>query len=175
MNQYQLADYDASIISAEKEIADYFFETAEYCKSYKSIVNWLMGVIKSHLNENSMSIQDFVIRPQVLAEIISLIDKDVINQTVASQQLFRHLITHPDDDPQQVVVNLNLVQDANADSIQSLIDEVLQTQPEKVKAYHNGKKGLTGLFMGQLMKKMSTGIDPKKANQLILETLNKLK
>jgi aspartyl-tRNA(Asn)/glutamyl-tRNA(Gln) amidotransferase subunit B len=94
-----------------------------------------------------------------------------VSFAVASQRLFPALLADPQRPVRQIAQALNLLQDSNVGSLQPLIDEVLSTFPDKVAAYQRGKKGLLGLFMGELMKRSQGKANPKLANELLRKSL----
>lgn len=171
MKQYALPEYDAALLSEEKETADYFEETATYNSSFKQIANWLLGPVKSVLNEQGKEMKELVFRPKQLADVIQLVEAGKVSHTMAVQKLFPAMIVQPDASALGLAQELNLIQERNEDTLQQLIDEVLNNMPEKVTEYKKGKKGLIGLFVGEVMKKSKGKADPKLLNQLVTEKL----
>jgi aspartyl-tRNA(Asn)/glutamyl-tRNA(Gln) amidotransferase subunit B len=112
-----------------------------------------------------------VLKPDVFAEIIAMIDDSKINFTIASQKLLPALLENPEKEPAKLAAELNLIMERDRNSIANLIRKVLDENPQEVKAYKNGKKALIGMFMGEIMKKSKGKTDPKKANQLLRELL----
>jgi aspartyl-tRNA(Asn)/glutamyl-tRNA(Gln) amidotransferase subunit B len=90
---------------------------------------------------------------------------------MAVQKLFPALVVSSEKDVTQLAKELNLVQERNSDTLQLLVTEVLASMPEKVKEFQKGKKGLLGLFVGEVMKKSKGKADPKLLNQIVLEQL----
>ncbi len=166
-----LSEYDAGVIIDSKEIALYFEDMIEHTKNYKAAANWLSGDIKSHLNKHGIDIQHFPIRSSYMAEMITMIDEDKISYSLAAQKLFPAMIGEPKTSPFQLALKLNLVQESDESALMELVDEALAAFPDKVEEYKNGKKGLIGLFMGEIMKKSRGKADPKKTNQLLREKL----
>lgn len=166
-----LSDYDASNITADKEIALYYEELLKHSVQAKAAANWLMGSIKSYLNEKSISIQTFPIRPQKIVDIITLIEDDKISNSVATQRLFPAMIEQPTANVLTLAEDLNLIQDSDEDTLATIVDEVLASHPDKVEAYRSGKKGLLGMFMGEVMKKSKGKASPKVANELVRRKL----
>jgi aspartyl-tRNA(Asn)/glutamyl-tRNA(Gln) amidotransferase subunit B len=171
IKQYALPEYDAALLSEEKETADYFEATAAFTSSFKQIANWLAGPIKSVLNEEGKEINQLGLRPQKLAEIIQLVESGQVSYTMAAQKLFPAMLADNRTPAMELAQQLNLIQERNEDALQQLIDEVLGTMPEKVTEYKKGKKGLIGLFVGEVMKKSKGKADPKLLNQLVTEKL----
>ncbi|MGK7389768.1 MAG: Asp-tRNA(Asn)/Glu-tRNA(Gln) amidotransferase subunit GatB [Candidatus Cyclobacteriaceae bacterium M2_1C_046] len=171
IKDYQLPAYDAQVLADNKGVALYFEELAQKTSTYKAASNWVMGPIKSHLNDRSLAIDDFPLDINTIAKVIKLVEEDKLSFTAASQNLFPALIEQPHVDPQKLAEKMDLIQESNAASIEPVIDEVLKEWPEKVKEYRNGKKNLVGLFMGEVMKKTRGKADPKLTNQLLREKL----
>jgi aspartyl-tRNA(Asn)/glutamyl-tRNA(Gln) amidotransferase subunit B len=175
IKEYNLSDYDARILTSEKALADFFETNIANTRNYKSLANWLIGPVQSYLNENAKGIADLPVSGKAITEIISLVDKGVINNSAAAQQLFPALISHPEKNIMQLIDEMNLHIDTDADVIGKYIDQVISKYPEKVAEYNKGKKGVLGLFMGEVMRLTNGQIDPKTANQEIIEKLESLK
>lgn len=167
----QLSEYDARVITEEKDFANYFESIISHSSNYKAAANWMLGPVKSYLNENNIDVTDFPVPASTLAELISLIDQGTLNFSIASTRIFTALIDKPDKTPLEIAAGLNLIQDSNESNVSQWVDEVLSKMPEKVKEYRKGKKGLIGLFVGEV-KKVSRGkADPKLTNEILLKKL----
>jgi len=92
---------------------------------------------------------------------------------VAAQKVFPLLVKTPDEDPEALATGENLIQDSDEESINEFVREAIAKYPDKVREYKSGKKGLIGLFMGEVMKLSKGKADPKKASQLVQELLEK--
>ncbi|MFL5753483.1 MAG: Asp-tRNA(Asn)/Glu-tRNA(Gln) amidotransferase subunit GatB [Bacteroidia bacterium] len=171
---FQLSDYDAGNLTDIKEIALYFNELTQYTKNYKAAANWVMGAVKSYLNENALHIEKFELKPKQLAELIGIIDEGKISNSVASQKVFPALLRSPGKSPLSIAEELNVLQDSNADALQDHVNQALAMYPDKVVEYKNGKVNLVGLFMGEVMKLSKGKADPKLASKLVKETLDKM-
>jgi aspartyl-tRNA(Asn)/glutamyl-tRNA(Gln) amidotransferase subunit B len=172
INSYHLSEYNAKVICADKEMITYFEGIASETKYFKSAANWLLGPVKSYLNEKDISIDQFPVTPASLAKLIELVESGKVNFSVASSRLLPVLIQNSDKDPFAVAAEMNLMQDADSSAIEAWVDEVLSKMPSKVEEYKKGKKGLIGLFMGEV-KKISKGkADPVVATRLINEKLS---
>ncbi|PWG82153.1 Asp-tRNA(Asn)/Glu-tRNA(Gln) amidotransferase subunit GatB [Pararcticibacter amylolyticus] len=174
-NELGLTHYDAYLLTSERSFADYFEELVSHTRSYKTAANWMTGPVQSYLNESGKDITGFGLKPKALSEIINLIEEGKISHTAAAQQLFPALLARPEGSVAKLVEELNLLIDTAGDELEGFIDEVLNKYPDKVKEYHKGKKGVLGLFMGEVMKISKGKIDPKTANQLVINKLESLK
>jgi aspartyl-tRNA(Asn)/glutamyl-tRNA(Gln) amidotransferase subunit B len=131
-----------------------------------------MGTVKSYLNESSTAITNFPITPKKLAGLIQLVDENKISNAVATQKIFPELLRNSERDAEAIAKEENLLQDSSSENIQLIVDEVLRDMEAKVAAYKSGKKGLLGLFMGEIMKRSKGKADPKIADQLLKKTLD---
>jgi aspartyl-tRNA(Asn)/glutamyl-tRNA(Gln) amidotransferase subunit B len=168
---YKLSEYDAGVLTDTREIAEYFESTVSFTNNYKAASNWIMGSVKSFLNENNLEISGFGISPERLAQLIQLVDDGKVSNSVASQQIFPEMLSDLTKTPLQIAENKNLIQQSNTDTLQTLIDEVLANNEAKVKEYKNGKKGLLAMFMGEVMKKSKGSADPKVTSVLLQKSL----
>ncbi len=169
--QYGLKEYDAAVLTDQRDLAYLFDGLCNETKNYKAVANWLMGPVKSYINEHGITFGDLPIEPIQIVNVIDLIDAGKVSFTAASQQLLPYLFEHPEENALHSAELLNIIQDSDSDNIQTIIDEILASNADKVKAYRSGKKGLLGMFMGEMMKKTQGKADPKIASQLLRESL----
>lgn len=172
-NEYKLSEYDTNVILEQKEIALYFLDLCNHTKNYKAAANWLMGPVKSYLNEQAIEITKFPLSAAQISEIIVLVDEGKINNTVANQQVFTAMLNSTNKKAIDIATELNLIISNNDDELMAFIQEVMNKYPDKVAEYKSGKKGLLGLFMGEVMKLAKGKLDPKSANKLLMEALDK--
>ncbi|QDH80157.1 Asp-tRNA(Asn)/Glu-tRNA(Gln) amidotransferase subunit GatB [Echinicola soli] len=168
---FGLPEYDANVLTDSKEIALYFEELCSETNNYKAASNWMMGPVKSYLNELTLHIEDFPVRPKQLASLIALIDEGKVNFSVASQKVYPEMIKNPSQTPLEIAQKLNLIQESDEGSLKPIVESVLAENEAKVAEYKSGKKGLLGMFMGQVMKKSKGKADPKVANKILTELL----
>lgn len=171
--EYGLSEYDANVLTDDKSIALYFEEVTKNTTNFKSASNWVTVTVKSYLNEKAIEINEFPVSPIQVAEIIDLIDAGKISNSIASQKIFPMLIESPSKTALQIAEENNLIQNSNADEITELIEKALAKFPDKVEEYKAGKKGLLGLFMGEVMKLSQGKADPKMASKNLKEFLEK--
>lgn len=169
--ELQLPEYDARVIADEKESAAYFEKLIGHTKNYKAAANWLLGPVRSSLNENAGDWKDLKISPESLAVLIALVEGGRLSFSIAAERIFPVLLQEPDRQPLEIATALNLLQSSDTGEIAAWIEQALAGMPDKVSEYKKGKKGLIGLFVGEV-KKLSKGkADPKLTNQLLLEKL----
>ena len=170
MEEYGLPEYDARIITEDKELAEYFNRLLAETKSYKVASNLILGPIKNHLNETGSHIKDFKVEPSNLAKLIALIEEGKTNFGVAATKIFPVLV-ETGKEPLKIAEELNLLQSSDEGMIKDLVEQVIAKYPEKVAEYRAGKKGLLGLFVGDVMKLSKGKADPKLTNKLVTEKL----
>lgn len=166
-----LSGYDAGVITADRDMALYFEELTKNTANYKAAANWLIGPVKSYLNESGMSIGQINLAPASLARLIDLVDSGKVNNSVAAQKLFPALLKTGGSDPEALAREMNVLIDPAAGDVDQFIHDAIAKYPDKVKEYQNGKKGVLGLFMGEIMKSSKGRIDPQKTNQLLIKEL----
>jgi aspartyl-tRNA(Asn)/glutamyl-tRNA(Gln) amidotransferase subunit B len=171
-HEYGLPEYDAYVLTDNKEIALFFEQICHNTKHYKAASNWVMGPVKSFLNELTLHINDYPISPEKLADLIELVETRKISHTAAQQSVYPEMLIYPSKSPLQLAKELNVLQDSNSDSILPIIKEVLAEMPAKVAEYKAGKKGILGLFMGEVMKRSKGKADPKLASELVMKELD---
>ena len=169
---FGLTEYDTNVLIEDKDIALYFNTLCSHTKNYKAAANFVTGSIKSYLNENAIDMSDFSISEGRMAALIALVDDGKVSNTVATQKIFAAMLNNGDF-PETIAQANNWIQESDSNTLQEWVDAAVAKHPEKVAEYKGGKKGLIGLFMGEVMKLSRGKADPKLANQLVREALEK--
>jgi aspartyl-tRNA(Asn)/glutamyl-tRNA(Gln) amidotransferase subunit B len=172
ISEYKLPAYDAQVLTDSKEMALYFEEVCKHTQNFKAASNWMMGPVKSWLNDANMAANQLPLSPETLAAIILLIDEGKLNFAVAAQKLFPELIKNPDRVPLALAQELNLIQDSNEDSILPVIESIIKEFPQKVEEYKKGKKAILTMFMGEVMKRTKGKADPKVTTELLIKKMS---
>ncbi len=169
--QYQLSEYDATQLCSEKSMAHYFEAVIEHTQHYKAVANWMLGPVRQQLNEKHIDYSSIQLLPSTLAALLNIVEEGKVNFSVASSKLLPVLMTN-NQDPLTLAQNLNLIQVSDNAELETWIDAALASMPDKVVEYKKGKKGLIGLFVGEV-KKLSKGkADPKAVTELLQQKLN---
>jgi aspartyl-tRNA(Asn)/glutamyl-tRNA(Gln) amidotransferase subunit B len=174
VNDYSLSPYDAHVLTDTKDVAMYFERACALTHNYKAVSNWVMGPVKSYLNDLGLSADEFPVSPKLLVELMNLVESGKISFSVASQRVFPELLKNPAKSALEVAQKLNVIQDSSEDSMLPIIDQILKEFPLKVEEYKSGKKGIVTMFMGELMKRSKGKADPKVANALITKKLQEV-
>mgnify|MGYP005812494035 CR=1 FL=1 len=163
--------YDAQVLTEERDFADYFEAIIQHTTDYKAAANWMLGPVKSWLNEHNGDINEFPLQPKTIAQLIGLVASGTVSFSSASTRLMSHLLTEPGEDPAAAAAKLNLIQQSDTSTLEPIVDEVLARFADKVVEYRKGKKGVLALFVGEVMKRSKGKADPKVTNALLLEKL----
>ena len=166
-----LSEYDASILTDDKATALYYEDLIARTSNFKGAANWVMGDVRSWMNEKGLPIESFPIKADRLAELIELIDQNKVNHTVASQKLFPLMLQHTEGSAIDLATKHDLLQETREDLIENIMKEAMDRYPDKVEAYRKGNKGLLGLFMGEVMKGTKGKSDPKRVNEVVRRML----
>ena len=172
IKEFSLPDYDASVICNDKEDADFFEELIRHTRHYKPAANWMLGPLKFYCNENNISIASFPLQPAIIASLVEFTESGQVSFSNASTKILQELIKDPAGSPMHIAASLNLLQESNSSAIEDWVNEVISSMPDKVKEYKSGKKGLIGLFAGEVKKKSKGKADMWIVNKLLSEKLN---
>ena len=168
--QYDLSDYAIDQLIENNKEADFYMEWAAASTHYKAMSNWMIGPIRVALHEGITNFQTLSTMIPFLVELVDLVESNQLSFSVASTKVFKQIIAHPSS-PKAYASTHNLLQTGSTEDVEKWIDEVLAMHPEKVAEYKKGKKGLLGLFMGEV-KKISKGkADPKMTTSLLEQKL----
>ena len=170
--EFGLSRYDAGVLVEEKEVALYFNELCSFTNNYKLAANFINGIVKSYLNENGINIKDLSINSIQLASLINVVDSGIVSNTIATSKIFPEMLLS-DKSVEKIISDNNWQQDSGSDALNDYIIQAISKYPNKVAEYKSGKKGLIGLFMGEVMKISRGKADPKIANKLLKVELEK--
>ena len=169
-NTLGLSDYDIEQITENKEEAAFFTNWIQTTTHYKSVVNWILGPIREYLNETGLTYTQLNTSFIQLNEILNLVESNQLSFANATGKVFKGIVG-TNMSALQFAQEQQLLQNNSTDAINQWVEQVLNAHPEKVAAYKNGKKGLMGVFIGEV-KKISKGqADPKKTTQILEEKL----
>jgi aspartyl-tRNA(Asn)/glutamyl-tRNA(Gln) amidotransferase subunit B len=170
-SELKLSEYDARILTESKDVAAYFDRLCAHAPHAKSAANFILGFVKAHLNETATDIVDFPISPEAAGATLHLVESGKISNTIAQQKLYPALIANPEVDPERTAVENNWIVQDDESQLREWAQAAVDAFPDKAEAYRNGKKGLMGLFMGEVMKASRGKADPKKTSAILGEIL----
>jgi aspartyl-tRNA(Asn)/glutamyl-tRNA(Gln) amidotransferase subunit B len=174
--QYQeqdgLSAYDALQLTEERTLSDLFQRVAATTPYKKQLANFLIGPVRSYLSEHLETWTDVAITNENWHQLLELVAEGKIGFSLAVQKLLNPMLSNKAIDPVVLANELNLIQNADTQEIQNWINQVIHSMPDKAEEYRKGKKGLIGLFVGEV-KKISKGkANPQKTTELLQLTLN---
>jgi len=168
---FEISKADAALFAEDLNLLQYFNQALPLVNTQKTLINWLIGPIRAVLSDRNIAIADYKVTPEKLAATINLVDHKKLTQQIAIQQLLPAVEADEKSDVEELAKSLNLLITENSDELGGFIDEVLNKYPQQVEAFKKGKKGVLGLFVGEVMKLAKGKADAKKLNELILEKL----
>jgi aspartyl-tRNA(Asn)/glutamyl-tRNA(Gln) amidotransferase subunit B len=173
VREYGLPPYDAEVLTARKDVADYFETAVRAHPNPKAVSNWVMGdllrLIRERKLDDALVIRDWPVPPERLAGLVRLIDDATISGKIA-KAVFEQMVTSGNP-PEQIVAEQGLSQVTDSGAIESEIQRVLDANPDKVAEYRGGKDKLFGFFVGQVMKATQGKANPQKVNDLLKQRL----
>ncbi len=167
--QLGLSIYDARVLTDERAIAEYFEAALAAGGEAKAVANWVMGDISAHLNAHRLSVSLLPLRPEQLAELVQLIEKGTISGKIAKEILPELL--EQGGSPKAIVEAKGLGMISDPAMITKVVMELLAAHPAEVEAFRGGKTKLQGFFVGQLMKQTGGRVEPRLANQILIQQL----
>lgn len=168
-NEFGLSEDDAVTLTESKYLADYFEKALTYLDNPKAISNVILTEVLRVLNDKSMSIREFSITPERLTDLIALKLDDKVNSS-AMQTIFNKMLENGKS-PSALAEELNLIQVSDTGFMEPIVEEIIESNPDEVKRYREGKKALIGFFIGQVMKKSQGKANPKVVREIIIKKL----
>ncbi len=168
VRDFELSDYDAEILTASRELADYFEEAYRAFGNAKKLANFIgTELLRDYGPER---IAACPVQPAHLARLLMMIDEGKISGKIAKTVFAEMLATG--HDPEQIVQDKGLTQMSDEGALVALVREIISANPEQLQQYREGKTKVIGFFVGQLMQKTKGQANPQLANQLFLKELN---
>jgi len=164
---FGLSEYDAQLLTEDKNTAFFYSELCDYTPNKKSAANLVINKLLPWCTETGLEIAAFPVSPMALAAFIQLIDEGKVSAAIAYQRLLPALIARPELPAADLAQELQLIQTTDDSFLETLADEVLAAFPDKVADYRKGKKGLMGFFMGEMMRRSKGQAEPKTATALL--------
>ncbi len=170
VEQYQIPEYDAGVLTAEKSIADYFEACCRLHEAPKAYSNWIMTYILRELKgEEDKDIRDIPVPPEHLAQLVQMVDQGVINQNIAKRVINDMIQTgHA---PQQIVKEKKLEVVDDTAAIEAIVDEVLAENPDPVASFRAGREQALNFLLGQAMRKSRGKASPDSVRDRLLNKL----
>ena len=169
VSEYGLSDYDAGVLTATREMAEYFETVARSSGDAKMAANWVNGDLQAALNKNNWVLAESPIQAERLARLIQRIKDDTISGKIG-KTVFEAML-EDGSDVDQIIESRGLKQVTDSGAIESLVDEVITNHPEQVQQFRDGKEAVLGFLVGQAMKLSQGKANPGQVNQLLREKM----
>ncbi|MGN0384090.1 MAG: Asp-tRNA(Asn)/Glu-tRNA(Gln) amidotransferase subunit GatB, partial [Eubacterium sp.] len=169
VQEFNIPEYDANIITLYKHLADIFEKAVSICNKPKEVSNWIIVETMHILNEKGMEPEEVKYSPENLAKLIGLIDNNTINRTVA-KEVFA-VMFDSNVDPEKYVEENGLKMDNNEDELRDIIEKVVEDNPQSVADYKGGKEKALGFLVGQTMKATKGKANPGIINKILKDIL----
>jgi len=168
VNELGVTPYDAMVLCESREVAE-FFEKAAAGRDAKKVANWMMGDFFAMLNKDGLTISQSPVSAENLGKLVDLISDNVINGKTAKDVF--EIMVETGEAPDKIVEERGLKQVTDTGAIEEIVDKIIADNPANVDAYKNGKTGLMGWFVGQVMKASGGKANPVVVNQLLNKKL----
>ena len=171
VSEFNLSEYDADLLAADKDLANFFEAVVKVSNSPKLSANWIMGELSAELNNENLSINESKINSNQLGQLILRIEDGTISGKIA-KEIFEKLWSS-DNEVDEIIKSEGLEQVTDDKEIESMIDKVINNNPEQLEQYRSGKDRLFGFFVGQVMKASQGKANPKQVNDILRKKLEK--
>jgi aspartyl-tRNA(Asn)/glutamyl-tRNA(Gln) amidotransferase subunit B len=169
VEQYGLPEYDAAVLTASKDMADYFEAATQLFNQPKTVSNWVMGELTRELNNSGTAVAGSPVSPHRLVTLLEMVEKGTISLKVA-RDIFPELY-RSEKAPEQIVQEQGLTQMSDEEALATIIDEMLLNNPAQVAQFKEGKQQVLGYLVGQAMKASGGRANPSKVNELLKRKL----
>ncbi|ASF38167.1 Asp-tRNA(Asn)/Glu-tRNA(Gln) amidotransferase GatCAB subunit B [Halobacillus halophilus] len=171
IEELDLPEYDAMVLTNNKELSDFFEETIAEGADIKQASNWLMGEVSAYMNKNYKELHELALTPASLAKMIKLIEDGTISSKIA-KKVFSELV-EKGGDPEKIVKDRGLVQISDEGQLTEIVTTILDNNPQSIEDYKNGKDKALGFLVGQVMKETKGQANPPMVNKIILAEMEK--
>ena len=171
LEEYQLSEKDAKLITSSKYLSDLFEGAIKVCNNAKAVNNWIISDISRILNETEMDPIEIPFDCNQLGKLVILIDKGTISSSIGKKVL-TELFENPRD-PEEIIKEKGWIQISDEGAIKEVVLKILEANPQSVADYKGGKDKALGFLVGQAMKETKGKANPQMLNQMFKEELNK--
>ncbi|MDR8391100.1 Asp-tRNA(Asn)/Glu-tRNA(Gln) amidotransferase subunit GatB [Aliifodinibius sp. S!AR15-10] len=169
VDEYGMSPEDAHNLTNDRYLADYFEEVVDRVGDPKPVSNIVLTEVLRVLNDRSITINEFPVSTERLAELIQIREDDKINSS-AMTEIFNEMLKQ-EKGAEDLAKELNLIQVSDNSFLEPIVQEVIEDHPDEVERYKDGKKGLVGFFIGQVMQRSQGKANPQLVREMITEKL----
>jgi aspartyl-tRNA(Asn)/glutamyl-tRNA(Gln) amidotransferase subunit B len=167
--EYGLPAYDAQVLTDDRDVADFFEAAARLYENPKSISNWVMRDVLGALNERGLGIRETKLTPELLVELLRLVDERRVTAAIAREVLPE--VTQSGTSPAAVVQARGLEAVRDTGELEAIAGEVIEANPKQVEQYRSGQEKLVNFFVGQVMKRTRGKADPNLVKEILARML----
>ncbi len=167
--EHGLGEAEATALIEQIGMTNYLEAMIAAAAAPKSAANWLLGPVSALMDHESW--ETLSVAPSAMAELVSLIDQGAVSHHDGKDKLLPALLAAPGSSPDQLADKMGLRLVSQAGKIETIMQAVMDANPDEVKRYRGGKKGLQGFFVGKVMRELRGGADPKEVNQVVQKML----
>ncbi|MEL7834833.1 Asp-tRNA(Asn)/Glu-tRNA(Gln) amidotransferase subunit GatB [Fodinibius sp. Rm-B-1B1-1] len=169
IDEFDMSKDDAQTLTEDRYLADYYEEVLRHAGNPKAVSNLVLTEVLRTLNDRSIDIQEFPIGEERLAGLVQLREDDKINSS-AMTEIYDAMLNE-DKSAEALAKEMNLVQVSDTGFLEPIVDDVIEEHPDEVERYRDGKKGLIGFFIGQVMQRSQGKANPQMVREMITERL----
>jgi aspartyl-tRNA(Asn)/glutamyl-tRNA(Gln) amidotransferase subunit B len=170
MKEYKMSADDAQNLTENRYLADYYEQVVNHTQSPKASSSLVLTEVLRVLNEKSIEIRQFSISPERLGGLIVLRNNDKISSS-AMTEIFDAMVDG-EKSAEAYAKEMNLMQVSDSGFLEPIIDKVIAEHPDEVQRYQEGKKGLIGFFIGQVMQRSQGKANPQMVREMVAEKLD---
>lgn len=169
-DEYKLPEYDASVLTASREIADYFEDCLSHFDNPKAVSNWIMTEVMREMKDEEAS-GGMPVGASALAELLTLIDDGTISGKIA-KDVFSEMVS-TGKTAKEIVGEKGIKQISDRNELEGIIADILKNHPGEIARYKGGDEKLIGFFVGKVMKATQGKANPKLVNEILISELSK--
>ena len=171
MDEYQLSEYDASLLVADKEVSEFFETAAKKANNQAKIAaNWVLGELSAQLNKDNLSLSECPVNADDFGLLLLRIVDNTISGKIA-KEVFQAM-WQKEGNADEIIDKKGLKQVTDTGAIEALVDEVIANNPSQVEEFKAGKTKMMGYLVGQIMKASKGKANPQQVNQLLSKKLS---
>ena len=170
IDDFGLSDYDADLLTADRDTADYFERTARAANAeYKLSANWILGELSAHLNAGDRAISASPVAAESLGAMLNRITDGTISGKLA-KEVFEAMWAG-EGDADAIIEQRGLQQITDGGAIEQVVDEIVAANPQQAAQFRAGKEKILGFFVGQVMKATQGKANPAQVNEILRRRL----
>lgn len=171
MQEYGVSRYDATVIVKDREVAEYFEECIKLGINHKTCANWITSIILAYLNKTETTIEDLYLTPEMLKEIVKLIEEGKISSKQAKEVFYK--VVEERKEPSKIIDELGIKQTSDDGAIRDIVVGILDSNAKLIEEYKGGRSNVLDFFVGQVMKATRGQANPMMTTTIIKEEIDK--